>query len=39
MTDIRKVFKDSLRLYFAPVVGAVRAVMSEIKRFDREHAS
>lgn len=39
MIDIRKVFKDSLRLYFAPIVGAVHAVMSEIKRFDREHAS
>jgi len=39
MIDIRKVFKDSLRLYLAPIVGAVRAVMAEIKRFDREHAS
>jgi hypothetical protein len=39
MIDIHKVFNDSLRLYFAPIVGAVRAVMAEIKRFDREHAS
>lgn len=39
MIDIRKVFNNSLRLYFAPLVGAVRAVMAEIKRFDREHAS
>lgn len=39
MIDVRKVFKDSLRLYFAPLVGAVRAVMAEIKRIDREHAS
>lgn len=38
MIDVRKVFNDSLRLYFAPIVGAVRAVVAEIKRFDQEHA-
>lgn len=38
MIDIKKVFRDSLRLYFAPIVGAVKAVMAEIKRFEREHA-
>jgi len=38
MIDVRKVFTDSLRLYFAPLVGAFKAVMDEIKRFDREHA-
>ena len=36
MIDVRKVFKDSLRLYFAPIVGAVHAVMTELARFDRE---
>ena len=41
MIDVRKVFMDSLRLYFAPLAGAVHAVMTELKRFDRErkHAS
>lgn len=38
MIDVRKVFSDSLRLYFAPLVGAFRAVKAEIKRFEREHA-
>lgn len=38
MIDIKKVFRDSLRLYFAPIVGAVKAVMAEMKRFEREHA-
>ena len=38
MIDVRKVFFDSLRLYFAPLVGAFRAVKAEIERFEREHA-
>lgn len=38
MIDVKKVFIDSLRLYFAPLVGAFNAVMAEIKRFEREHA-
>lgn len=38
MIDVRKVFLDSLRLYFAPLVGAYRAVVDEMKRFEREHA-
>lgn len=37
MIDVRKVFFDSLRLYFAPLVGAFRAVKAEIERFEREH--
>lgn len=39
MIDVKKVFEDSLRLYFAPLVGALKAVMAEIKRFEREHVS
>lgn len=38
MIDVKKVFLDSLRLYFAPLVGAGRAVLDEIRRFEREHA-
>lgn len=38
MIDMKKVFWDSLRLYFAPIVGAAKAVMAEMKRFEREHA-
>jgi hypothetical protein len=38
MIDLRKAFIDSARLYFAPLVGAFKAVVAEIKRFEREHA-
>ena len=38
MIDVKKVFWDSLRLYFAPIFGAIKAVMAEMKRFEREHA-
>ena len=31
-----KVFRDSLRLYFAPVVGAVRVVRAELARREQE---
>jgi hypothetical protein len=34
--NIRKIFMDSLRLYFAPLVGAFNAVKDEIKRRERE---
>ena len=32
----RKIFRDSLRMYFAPLVGAYKAVVSEMQRIDRE---
>jgi hypothetical protein len=32
MIDVKKVFVDSLRLYFAPLLGAFNAVKAEIKR-------
>lgn len=38
MIDVKKVFLSSLRLYFAPLVGAFNAIRAEIKRFEREHA-
>ena len=38
MIDIRKLFFDSLRMYFAPLVGAYKAVKAEMDRFEREHA-
>jgi len=39
MIDVRKAFIDSLRLYFAPIIGAVSAVRAEIQRRERERAS
>lgn len=38
MIDVKKVFADSLRLYFAPLVGAFNAIRAEILRAEREHA-
>lgn len=37
MIDIQEVLKDSLRLYFAPLVGAIRGVIAEMKRIDRKN--
>lgn len=34
--DIRKIFLQSFRLYFAPLVGAYRGVLAELKRRERE---
>lgn len=36
MIDIKKIFRDSLRMYFAPLVGAYRAVVAEMQRAERE---
>lgn len=40
MIDLRKVFRDSLRLYFAPLVGAIAgacdAVKTEWRRIENE---
>lgn len=33
--NIRKIFIDSLRLYFTPLVGAYKAVKEEIKRIEQ----
>jgi hypothetical protein len=34
--DIRRIFKNSVRLYFAPITGAFKAVRSESRRISRE---
>lgn len=35
-TNIHKIIRDSVRLYFAPLVGAFKAVRSELTRISRE---
>jgi hypothetical protein len=35
---LRRVFKDSVRMYFAPITGAIKGVKSEFRRCDREIA-
>ncbi|MDR2195737.1 MAG: hypothetical protein LBE50_03940 [Gallionellaceae bacterium] len=34
--NLRRVFRDSVRLYFAPLTGAFNAVRSESRRISRE---
>jgi hypothetical protein len=36
--NIRRVMKDSFRLYFAPLTGAFKGVRAEFRRGDREIA-
>lgn len=33
--DVRRVMRDSIRVYFAPLVGAYRTLRAEIRRADR----
>lgn len=35
-SDVRRIFISSLRLYFAPLVGAYRQVKIEVRRNERE---
>ena len=35
--NIRKIFRNSVRLYFAPLTGAVRAVRYEWRRIEKQH--
>ena len=35
-TDFKRILKSSLRLYFAPLVGAYRQTCFELKRVDRD---
>lgn len=35
--NIRKIFRNSVRLYFAPLTGAFRAVRSELHRIEKQH--
>ena len=35
--NIRQIFISSLRMYFAPLVGAYQAVVKEMKRMQNQH--
>lgn len=35
-TNIRRIIRNSIRLYFAPITGAVKAVRTEVNRINRE---
>mgnify|MGYP001417927538 CR=1 FL=1 len=35
MGDIKRIFTDSFRMYFVPLIGAFRAVQAEMKRRER----
>ncbi len=35
---LRRVLKDSVRMYFAPLTGAFNGVRTEVRRMDREIA-
>jgi hypothetical protein len=37
--DMWKIFLQSFRLYFAPLIGAYRGVRAELKRRERERCS
>lgn len=34
--NVRKILRNSLRLYFAPLTGAYQAVVAEMRRMERE---
>jgi len=36
--QIRRIFRDSLKLYFAPLTGAYKGIKAELRRVDREIA-
>ena len=33
--EIRRVMRDSVRLYFAPLTGAIKGARAEVRRIDR----
>lgn len=35
MIDVKRVFLDSLRMYFAPLIGAFKAIKAEMARMER----
>lgn len=35
---VRRVLRDSLRMYFAPLTGAIKGIRAELERTDREIA-
>lgn len=36
--NLRRIFKNSVRLYFSPLTGAIKGVRRELRRMDREAA-
>lgn len=36
--NFRKMMRDSIRVYFAPLTGAFKAVRAEMRRAERENA-
>jgi len=36
-TNFKRIIVNSIRLYFAPLTGAYKAVRSELKRISNEH--
>lgn len=39
MSELQRIFLASVRLYFAPIVGAVKQVKFELARIERERAT
>ena len=37
MIDVKNIFYDSLRMYFAPLVGAFKAINDAMKRLEQKH--
>jgi len=35
-TQVRRVMRDSIRMYFAPLTGAIKGIRAELHRADRE---
>ena len=33
---VRRIFHDAVRMYFAPLIGAVRGIRTEMRRADRQ---
>ena len=36
--NVRRIMRNSVRLYFAPLIGALKGIRSELHRADREAA-
>jgi hypothetical protein len=36
LAQVRRIFRDSVRMYFAPLVGAIKGIRAEYARLDRE---
>lgn len=38
MINVKEVFLTSLRMYFAPLVGAYKAIIAESRRYQQQHS-